>query len=101
MKPASKRTSHCNKRPFATLLEAQIAVKRTHALASKRGEPIVTSLSPYKCQYCAAWHIGRSKLKGIDWGAVERADQQIKERCAQYADSTRSPEAHCQNGPMT
>lgn len=74
---ASKRSSHCNKRPFTDLLAAQIAVRKTLSKARKRGEPIVTGLSPYKCEHCPDWHIGRSQRKGIDWDAVRQHDEKV------------------------
>jgi hypothetical protein len=83
MKPPSKRTSHCNKKPFSTLLAAQIGLKRTVSQQKKRGDPIVTGMFAYKCLYCPNFHIGRSKMKGIDWKAVEAHDAKIKARAAE------------------
>lgn len=74
----SKRKAHCGKVPHPTLLAAQISLKRTLSKATKRGDPIVTGLSAYKCQYCAAFHVGRSILKGIDWAAITAHDAKIK-----------------------
>lgn len=78
MKPPSKRSSHCNKKPFRTLLAAQIGLKGTLSQQRKKGDPIVTGLSVYKCSYCDNFHIGRSQKKGIDWKAVEAHDAKIK-----------------------
>lgn len=79
----SKRKSHCNKKPFTSLLAAQIGLKRTLALSKKRGDPIVTGLSAYKCQYCPAWHVGRSMKKGIDWALVDAAEKALQNRIEQ------------------
>jgi hypothetical protein len=76
--PNSKRKAHCNKVKHATIVAAQIAIKRTVAQARK-GDPIVTGLSAYKCPYCEGFHVGRSRAKGIDWKAVEAHDQRLKE----------------------
>lgn len=78
----SKRRAHCNKVRHPTLLEAQISLKRTLSKASKRGDPIVTGLSAYKCPYCPGWHVGRSRSKGINWEAVASHDAKIRERTA-------------------
>lgn len=67
----SKRKSCAGKVRHSSLLAAQIALKRT-LTDSRKGDPIVTGLSPYKCRYCGGWHVGRSQKKGIDWAAVER-----------------------------
>jgi hypothetical protein len=77
----SKRKSHCGKKPFYTVLAAQIALKKTLSDSKKRGEPIVTGLSVYKCQYCPNFHVGRSQMKGINWAMVEAHDKALKERC--------------------
>jgi hypothetical protein len=76
--PNSKRKAHCNKKPFKTILAAQIGLKRTMALSKKRGSPIVTGLSVYQCPYCPNFHIGRSRAKGIDWNLVEARDEELK-----------------------
>ena len=77
----TKRKAHCGKVKHRTLLAAQIALKRTRANARK-GDPIVTQLSAYKCSYCDGFHVGRSQKKGIDWAAVEAQDKAVKARCA-------------------
>lgn len=77
----SKRKAHCGKVKHRTLLAAQIALKRTLANARK-GDPIITGLSAYKCPYCDGFHVGRSRMKGIDWSAVEAQEKALRERCA-------------------
>ena len=79
----SRRKAHCNKKPFPTLLAAQIGLKKTIALSIRRGDPIVTGLSAYKCPFCPAWHVGRSMKKGIDWDLVNKAMRVQLERIAQ------------------
>ena len=78
----SKRKAHCNKKPFHTLLAAQIGLKKTIAKSMRRGDPIVTGLSAYKCPYCPDWHVGRSRKKGIDWKLVDAAERALRERIA-------------------
>lgn len=78
----SKRKAHCNKVKHRTLQGAQIALKRTVTDGKKRGDPIVTGLSAYKCPYCDGWHVGRSQKKGIDWAAVAAHDQALKARAS-------------------
>lgn len=73
----SKRKAHCGKVKHASLRAAQIALKRTLA-SSRKGDPIVTGLSAYKCPYCDGFHVGRSKKKGIDWNLVARIDANRK-----------------------
>lgn len=73
----SKRKAHCNKVQHSTLLNAQMSLKRTLSKAAKRGDPIVTGLSAYKCPYCDGWHVGRSQMKGIDWAAVAAHDAKV------------------------
>lgn len=79
----SKRKAHCNKKPFPSLLAAQIGLRKTLAAATRRGNPIITGLSVYKCPYCPAWHIGSSRLKGIDWNALAVAERRQLDRIAQ------------------
>ena len=67
----SKRKSHCNKKPFKSLLAAQIAARKTTKSSIKK-DPIVTGLGAYKCHYCNHFHVGRSSIKGIDWALVSR-----------------------------
>lgn len=78
----SKRKAHCGKVKHRTLLAAQIALKRTLA-QSRKGDPIITGLSAYKCLYCDGFHVGRSQNKGIDWSAVEVQEKALRERCAE------------------
>lgn len=80
----SKRKAHCNKKPFRTALDAQIGLKRTLAKATKRGDPIVTGLTVYRCPYCPAWHVGRSMKKGIDWSVVAAAESAMRDRIAKF-----------------
>lgn len=82
MRPASKRTSHCNKTGFTTLLGAQIALKKLVSRKRKGDDPIATQMSVYKCLYCPNFYIGRDRVKGIDWSAVEAHDKKIKARTA-------------------
>jgi hypothetical protein len=77
----SKRKAHCGKVKHRTLLAAQIALKRTLAV-SRKGDPIVTGLSAYKCPFCDGFHVGRSAKKGIDWTMVAAQDKALRERCA-------------------
>jgi allantoicase len=77
----SKRRAHCNKVKHATLLAAQIALKRT-LTHSRQGDPIITGLSAYQCPYCDGWHVGRSRKKGIDWAAFEAHEKALKARLA-------------------
>ncbi len=83
--PNSKRKAHCNKKPFSSLLAAQIGLRKTLSLATKRGDPIVTGLTVYRCPYCPAWHVGRSMKKGIDWQAVASAESKLRQRIARRA----------------
>lgn len=76
--PNSKRKAHCSKKPFHTLLAAQIAARHTTKDSKKRGDPIVTGLAAYKCPYCDAFHIGRSQVKGINWALVEERDKELR-----------------------
>lgn len=75
----SKRKAHCGKVKHPSLLAAQIALKRTLAQARK-GDPIITGLSAYKCSYCDGWHVGRSRKKGIDWAALEAHERALRAR---------------------
>lgn len=86
----SKRTSHCNKVGFTTLLAAQITAKRMKAKKRGKGEPIATHLSVYKCEHCPKFHIGRDRVKGIDWNEVERHEKKIREGIAQRVAENRS-----------
>ncbi len=79
----SKRKAHCNKKPFPSLLAAQIGLRKTLAAAARRGNPIITGLSVYKCPYCPAWHVGSSRLKGIDWNAFAVAERRQLERISE------------------
>lgn len=74
----SKRKAHCNKKPFTSLLAAQIGARKTMVLTKKKGEPIVTGLGAYKCPYCPAFHVGRSQKKGINWALIAEHDAQLK-----------------------
>lgn len=78
----SKRKAHCGKKTHKTLIAAQIALRRTLQDCKKRGDPIITSLSAYKCPYCTGWHVGRSQKKGIDWEAVAARDAEVHARPA-------------------
>lgn len=78
----SKRKAHCGKKPFKTLLAAQIGLKGTLRECKKRGDPIVTGLSVYQCPYCSAFHIGRSREKGINWSAIAAHDAKLKRLAA-------------------
>ena len=93
MKPASKRTSHCNKTPFDTLLAAQIELKRLMARKRKKDDPIVMKMSIYQCRYCPKFHIGRDRVKGIDWKAVEAHDAKIRARTKAKASEKSGQEA--------
>lgn len=73
----SKRKAHCGKKPFSTLLSAQMAARRTTTGAKKRGDPIITGLAAYKCPYCDCFHVGRSQVKGINWAIVEAKDKEL------------------------
>lgn len=86
--PNSKRKAHCNKRPFKTLLKAQISMQRTIKNCKKRGDPIVTGLNVYKCPYCPSFHIGRSAKKGINWTLVAAVDAKLKATAVRTMDST-------------
>lgn len=72
----TKRNACSGKVRHPTLLAAQIALKRTVSRARK-GDPIVTGMSAYRCSFCDGFHIGRSQRKGIDWGAVEARDKEV------------------------
>lgn len=74
----SKRKAHCNKKPFSSLLAAQIGARKTMISTKKKADSIVTGLGAYKCPYCPAYHIGRSQKKGIDWALVAARDAQLK-----------------------
>ena len=74
----SKRKAHCNKKPFTSLLAAQVGARKTQGQTKKSGDPIVTGLAAYKCPYCPAYHIGRSQKKGINWALVAARDAQLK-----------------------
>lgn len=94
----SKRSGHCNKRPYKTLLAAQIALKQT-VQRSKKGELIITAMSVYKCQYCPNFHIGRDRVKGIDWKMVAANEAKVKKRIAEY--SSKSHTTHEQQRTST
>lgn len=82
----SKRKAHCNKKPHATMLAAQIALKNTLRDCKKRGDPIVTGLNAYKCPYCPKYHVGRSQAKGINWALVEAVDAKLKKSAVSSMD---------------
>ena len=73
----SKRKAHCNKKPFPSLLVAQIHIKGTLKSSKKQGNLIVTGLNAYKCPYCKAYHIGRSAVKGINWNLIAEHDKKL------------------------
>lgn len=75
----SKRKSHCNKKVHKTLLSAQIALEVWTRRKKKAGEPPVTNMHAYACEYCPHFHIGRSRVLGINWKVVDAENRRIEE----------------------